>query len=337
MTYFIMALGVLLLVLLLLPTLAAGQTTPEDTRRTELEEEQTQLLGNLKELEAAGADAGVMTREKVRLAQVLQELDHLPAPATTRAHRPALPTALALLLGVALITLGGVYTVFPQWRYSGLRQGEAAQLQNASRIPALQAKADKSGTTADFMTLGDTAWDAQNYQLAAKSYTQVLLKERTNAKALRRTGFYLLGTGEMARDGLSFIQRGVAADPKAPEGQLLYGYALGLFGQYQEGLKVLKNYQALAPDSHEADDLIVEFQQKTGTAISGKLVYAQNCAACHGAAGEGGKGPKLVGAPALKDEKALRNKILAGGMAMPAFPQLEGKQLDALIKELQGW
>lgn len=340
MIYFILMAGTLLFVLLLWPMLGTARVTREDTRRLELEEEKEQLLLNVQELQTSGAESAVLTREKVRLTQVLQELDVLP-PAPVRDEsgegRPVLPLALVTLVLVGALTILGAFTLFPKWRYAGMPPGQASQIQNAVKIPALQAKAEKSGSVADSMALGDAAWDAQNYQLAAKSYTTVLMKERTNAKALRRTGFYLLQTQEMAKDGLGFIGRSVEADPKDPEGQLLYGYALGLFGQYREGLAALHKYQALAPDGREADDLIVEFQAKTGDTVDGKLVYAQNCAACHGAQGEGGKGRKLVGSAALQNEQALRGVILNGGTAMPGFPQLQGAQLDALVKFMQGW
>lgn len=337
MIYFILMAGTLLFVLLLWPALGAARVTREDTRRLELEEEKERLLLNVQELQESGAEAGLLTREKVRLTQVLQELDVLP-PAPVRSEgRPVLPLALITLVLVGALTILGAFTLFPKWRYAGMPPGQASQIQNAVKIPALQAKAEKSGSVADSMALGDAAWDAQNYQLAAKSYTTVLMKERTNAKALRRTGFYLLQTQEMAKDGLGFIARSVEADPKDPEGHLLHGYALGLFGQYREGLAALQKYQALKPDGREADDLIVEFQAKTGTAVDGALVFAQNCAACHGSGGQGGTAPKLVGSAALRNEGALRGIILGGATGMPGFPQLEGAQLDALVAHLKKW
>lgn len=340
MIYFILMAGTLLFVLLLWPTLGAARLTQEDTRRLELEEEKEQLLQNVQDMQATGqadgSEAAMLTREKVRLTQVLHELDTLP-PAPARRDRPALPLALVTLALVAALMVAGTFTFFPKWRYAGMPPAQATQIRNASRIPALQARAEKTKSTADYLALGDAAWDAQNYGLAAKSYTSVLMKERTNARALRRTGFYLLQTKEMARDGLGFIARSVEADPKDPEGHLLHGYALGLFGQYREGLAALQKYQALKPDGREADDLIVEFQAKTGTAVDGALVFAQNCAACHGSGGQGGTGPKLVGSAALKNDGALRGIILGGATGMPGFPQLEGAQLDALVAHLKKW
>ena len=338
MIYGLLLLGVVLLLLVLLPTLAPARLTPQDTRRTELQEERDALLGSLKELEQSGADTALLTREKVRLTGVLQGLDHLPpAQSAARRERPALPLAAGALLGAVLLTGVGVYTVFPGWRYSALPPAEAAQLKNASSLPRLEARAEQSGQTSDYAALGDAAWDAQNYKLAAKAYTQVLLKDRGNAKAMRRTGFFLLQNKEMAQNGLLFIRESVKAAPKDPESQLLYGYALGVFGQYDEGLRVLQTYQALAPNSHEADDLIVEYQSRTGASIDGQLVFARNCAACHGPQGEGGAGPRLQASATVQNEQALRAIVLGGSKAMPAFPQLQGKQLDALVKYMQGW
>lgn len=337
MIYVLLMVGVMLFVLLLLPTFGPAQTTAADTRRTELEEERELLLRNVEELRDGGADTATLTREKVRLAQLLKELDDLPPAPSVKAGRPVGMVSALALLGVLALLVVGSMTFLKSWRYSGLSAQEAVQLQNASRMPALQAKAERSKAVQDYMNLGDAAWDAQQYKTAAMAYTQVLLKKKDDAKALRRTGFFLLSDQQMAQHGLDFIARGATLAPKEPEGQLLYGYALGLAGQFQQALKVLNTYQQLAPGSHEADDLIVQYQQQMGAAVSGELVYAQNCAKCHGNQLQGGSGPKLLGAPALKNEAALRQRVMTGGMAMPAFPQLQGQQLDALVKYLKGF
>ena len=99
-------------------------------------------------------------------------------------------------------------------------------------------------------------------------------------------------------------------------------------GQHLRGVAPGRDFQAERADVRAA---------KPGDTVDGKLVYAQNCAACHGTNGEGGKGRKLVGSAALQNEQALRGVILNGGTAMPGFPQLQGAQLDALVKFMQGW
>ncbi len=116
----LLALGLLATLLVLRPILAPARVTPQDTRRTELEEERELLLSNLGELQAQGADASALTREKVRLTQVLHELDALPPTPKAGQARPALPVAAATLLGTALLLGIGTVTFFPQWRNLGL-------------------------------------------------------------------------------------------------------------------------------------------------------------------------------------------------------------------------
>jgi mono/diheme cytochrome c family protein len=53
-----------------------------------------------------------------------------------------------------------------------------------------------------------------------------------------------------------------------------------------------------------------------GDAYRGETVYAQNCAGCHGAAAEGGVGPKLAGAQISL--ASARSRIESGGGVMPA-------------------
>ena len=53
-----------------------------------------------------------------------------------------------------------------------------------------------------------------------------------------------------------------------------------------------------------------------GDAYRGETVYAQSCASCHGAAAEGGLGPKLAGAPLTL--AAAQARIESGGSVMPA-------------------
>lgn len=336
MIFLILVFGVLGLVFLLLPTLQTAKTQSTDTRRTELEEERELLLSNIAELQTSGQDQTSLTREKVRLNNVLHELDQLPPVQSVKA-RPTQGVAISVLLGVVVVTVLGSFTFFKSWRYSGLSAQEQAKITNAIRLPGLEQKAMKSQAQADLMAWGDAAWSAQKYKLAARAYTLLLMQNRGEPKAMRRVGYVLLRDRKMAKNGLKFIQRSVVTAPKDPEGFLLYGYALGLFGQYDEALEMLKKHQSLAPESKEADGLIVEYQRQAGKKVSGQALYAQNCASCHGQAGEGGTAPKLVGAPALQNKTALENIILKGATGMPAFPQFKGQQLEALVKYMESW
>ncbi len=67
----------------------------------------------------------------------------------------------------------------------------------------------------------------------------------------------------------------------------------------------------------------------SGDAAAGEQVYANNCATCHAAKGEGGANagaPKLAGRGLAAD--TIKTKVNNGGGAMPAF---KGKLSDTDI------
>ena len=75
-----------------------------------------------------------------------------------------------------------------------------------------------------------------------------------------------------------------------------------------------------------------------------KVLYADNCAGCHGVEGHGGAAIALADPVylAMVDQKALRNVIANGvrGTSMPAFAQSAGgmltdKQIDVIVTEMR--
>lgn len=86
-----------------------------------------------------------------------------------------------------------------------------------------------------------------------------------------------------------------------------------------------------------------------GQEADGRALFAANCALCHGDAGQGNeRGPSLLDARYLPDQ--LSDADMAAGIRngvdeehfefgpMPAFPQLEDEQVDAVVevvRELQ--
>jgi quinohemoprotein ethanol dehydrogenase len=57
-----------------------------------------------------------------------------------------------------------------------------------------------------------------------------------------------------------------------------------------------------------------------GNAAAGKAVFAQNCATCHGATGQGGNGgPDLTAIPSAKDVNRVLAQVQNGGGGMPSF------------------
>lgn len=76
------------------------------------------------------------------------------------------------------------------------------------------------------------------------------------------------------------------------------------------------------------------------------LLYGQNCAGCHGAAGKGGAAIALANPVflAIADDTMIRHTAADGvpGTSMPAFAQSAGgmltdKQIDALVRGIRSW
>ncbi|WP_027882061.1 c-type cytochrome [Meiothermus rufus] len=68
-------------------------------------------------------------------------------------------------------------------------------------------------------------------------------------------------------------------------------------------------------------------------AKEGEGIYAQNCAGCHQATGQGLPGvfPALAGNPKVGDKNHVINTVLKGRNAMPAFAQLSDQQVAAVL------
>ncbi len=70
--------------------------------------------------------------------------------------------------------------------------------------------------------------------------------------------------------------------------------------------------------------------------VTGRLVYANNCAPCHGASGGGGVGAKLSGGKLVEQmpDPADQHLLIANGKGqMPAFDEkLSSAEIDAVIR-----
>lgn len=73
-----------------------------------------------------------------------------------------------------------------------------------------------------------------------------------------------------------------------------------------------------------------------GAPPPGKSTFVSNCAFCHGAAGEGGRGPNLTTTQSVhgRDDSTLRQVITQGvpGSQMPAFSSFEEPDLGDLVR-----
>lgn len=64
---------------------------------------------------------------------------------------------------------------------------------------------------------------------------------------------------------------------------------------------------------------IAQAADVAGLVIEGAPVFAEYCAGCHGAAGEGGVGPRLAGNAGMSSERYIIKQVLFGSDYMPQF------------------
>ena len=87
--------------------------------------------------------------------------------------------------------------------------------------------------------------------------------------------------------------------------------------------------------------VLIFFTPASWAKHDGAKLYAQYCAACHGAQGTGGMGVplSLPDFLATVDADYLRKTIRLGrpGRVMPAFRQLSDTEVDAIVRHVQTW
>jgi cytochrome c oxidase cbb3-type subunit 3 len=97
-----------------------------------------------------------------------------------------------------------------------------------------------------------------------------------------------------------------------------------------------------SPGAPRADSAVIPPSE----VVDFKLLYAQNCAGCHGVEGKGGAAIALANPVflAIADDAIIRRTAANGvpGTPMPAFAQSAGgmltdKQLDAIVQGIRSW
>jgi mono/diheme cytochrome c family protein len=77
-------------------------------------------------------------------------------------------------------------------------------------------------------------------------------------------------------------------------------------------------------------DRVTAILDLTGDSANGELVYADNCATCHGLNGEGGSGPSMASAVGEGDQEIV-DVILSGEDSMPAFDSLPDQDIADVL------
>jgi len=309
------------LFLALRPLLGPKEPFPEPPRREELLEELEVLKREVEALE--GEEKKLALARMVELERALEGY-RPPEP------RPFNPLPVALVLGAVVLLGVGL------WRYTLPRlPGETTVTQRAEarELKALSDKAKKTGAVEDLLAWGRKAFELGVYEQAAEAYLEVLKKDPRNVEAVRRVGIllFLSGRPEEARLFLEIAQH---ADPKAAEGWLFLGNLHFQEGRYREAIAAWERYLEVGGEARErVQGLIAMARAQAQGGRDGKSVYQARCAACHGARGEGGVGPRLQGNPILKAKEAVREIVLQGRGKMPAVPLSEA-ELKALLDYL---
>ncbi len=87
--------------------------------------------------------------------------------------------------------------------------------------------------------------------------------------------------------------------------------------------------------AHGASDPSAAAHSAEGTAL-GASVFAQNCAGCHGASGQGAVGPRLAGNEDLADRAFVETRVREGEGIMPAFRgRLSDEQIAAVVDHVR--
>jgi len=309
------------LFLALRPLLGPKEPFPEPPRREELLEELEVLKREVEALE--GEEKKLALARMVELERALEGY-RPPEP------RPFNPLPVALVLGAVVLLGVGL------WRYTLPRlPGETTVTARAEarELKALSDKAKKTGAVEDLLAWGRKAFELGVYEQAAEAYLEVLKKDPQNVEAVRRVGILLSMSGRPEEARL-FLEIAQHADPKAAEGWLFLGNLYFQEGRYQEAIAAWEKYLEVGGEARErVQGLIAMARAQAQGGRDGKSVYQARCAACHGARGEGGVGPRLQGNPILKAKEAVREIVLQGRGTMPAVP-LSPEELSALLDYL---
>jgi mono/diheme cytochrome c family protein len=309
------------LFLALRPLLGPKEPFPEPPRREELLEELEVLKREVEALE--GEEKKLALARMVELERALEGY-RPPEP------RPFNPLPVALVLGAVVLLGVGL------WRYTLPRlPGETTVTARAEarELKALSDKAKKTGAVEDLLAWGRKAFELGVYEQAAEAYLEVLKKDPKNVEALRRVGILLFMSGRPEEARL-FLEIAQHAEPMAAEGWLFLGNLYFQEGRYQEAIAAWERYLEVGGEARErVQGLIAMAWAQAQGGKDGKSVYQARCAACHGARGEGGVGPRLQGNPILKAKEAVREIVLRGRGKMPAVPLSEA-ELKALLDYL---
>ncbi len=322
----------LALAVVLAPLRKAPRPFPENPRPQELRIELEALKREVKEL--SGPER---VRLLKRIAWIERELGIVRQREAARADRARVrfPAWGALLLAAGGIALAAVLVQYTLPRLPGGTVTEAFALEEARTLRELQARAERENTPEAWLAYADYAFELRDLERAAQGYARAIELDPRNPRAYRRYGMILFfaGRAEEAAEILSVVTR---VDPD-PEGLLFLGNAYFQLGEYERAIAAWRDYLSRGGEARERVERLIEAARARLAARSpGEAIFAQKCAACHGARGEGGTGPRLAKNPILNVPEAVVEIVRNGRGAMPAIPMTDEEMaaLLAFLREL---
>ncbi len=359
-------LAVLLTFFVLLPLRGRTAEIRVRTPQDELQNELDLLYTQIRQLEQQHTNSEVTTadyerfrlRDEIRAAKLLERIEKTPKIVALQKPPATLGSGFIWFVGI-FVVLGGLSALaVPSLESLALRPAERELFANQKSLIALgaelntfaQANKDKPQVLFPvdlLMRYADVAWKLEDYTDAEKGYSSVIRqftdaaqKDKTlkpDAKvvhALSRYGQILFFNGKND-EALQLLQ--TAAQFKNAEAYLTIGNILfSVKNNPQGAIKAWETFQKLNTDKEfgaRVPDLIAAAKTRIRAANPAAELFAQNCAACHGAQAQGLVGPNLKTSSKAKDAEFVKLQLANGSrnQQMPAFKKIQGKALEQLI------
>jgi quinoprotein glucose dehydrogenase len=178
---------------------------------------------------------------------------------------------------------------------------------------------------------GEQAWPTQILPLKPAPFARQLLTADSLTSLSPEARAHVLAEFRTMRSGGQFI-------PPSLEGTILFpGYDGG--GEWG-GAAFDPGTGILYVNSNDVPWILRMIEREpvreTAAMLSGRDLYLQHCAACHGAElqGDGGRSPPLRELGHRSSVEEVRRVVESGRGFMPPFPQIRGPEQDALIAYL---
>lgn len=352
----ITAFALFILYLILSPSFAPSSRNPSDSRKLDLEEERELLLEQISELEASKTQLPnslpnslpsseqseleqAILRLKVSVAATLERLDALPpTPQTGQALGKISGLTVGIVLAVVAVVAVGSFTFLPYWQKSALSAGAVKQLEVAATLPDLKSKAE-AGKFEDLLNYANANFDLERYGMASEFYSKALKLNPGHPKALRRFGFLLSQSdAKYRKQGTDFLVKSNQLDPRDIEGYVFLAAVQVQDGRKDVAIQTLERAAKIDPKDATVKTLLAQVNPTAGLSSTdvGAGLYAQNCASCHGAQGQGISAPGLQKSALLGDTNALKSIIRNGRGGMQGYPTIQGQDLERLVGFVQG-